>query len=498
MRVLLAEFAHESNSFATPVTGRNRFEQSELIYGDAVIEAHRGKGTVLGGMIDGLQQHGHQLIPVFAASAPPSGPVDAAFFDTLLADLVRAAEQHKPDGVLLSLHGGMSVSEDGRPDVIDDPEGAIAASLRRVLGPGVPLGVVMDLHSDTTDRLLKAIDISLAFNEEPHRDGAERGYEMAGFIDALGRGTLKAAQARIRAPMLLPAINMATDQGPMADLHQMRREQECLPGVLDVSIHAGFYGSDQSQAGFSVVCTTNGDRELAHRVAADLAREAWNMREAFLMELVRPADGVARALSEQRTIALVDEADDPAGGGACDGVELLRAMIEGGITSGGVSTVFDPETVNRMAEVGLGAELDVTLGARTDLFHGKPLSCRGRVRLLTDLPVPKDGWSSRMSHAGLIGVLDIGGILVIVTQRRLVSENIDLFDHLGFDVRVMQAVVFKGLTLHVRQALKGKISVFLPVDGLGVTHPDVTRLGPYQRLIRPCWPFDPQTTFQIP
>ena len=120
------------------------------------------------------------------------------------------------------------------------------------------------------------------------------------------------------------------------------------------------------------------------------------------------------------------------------------------------------------------------------------------MRLLTDKPVPKDGWSSRMSHAGLIGVLDVGGILVIVTQRRLVTENIDLFEHLGFDVRTMEAIVFKGITLHVRQALAGKISVFLPVDGVGVTHPDVTRLGPYQRLIRPCWPFDPQMVFPKP
>lgn len=64
MRVLLAEFAHESNSFATPVTGRERFEQSELVHGEAVIEAHRGKGTVLGGMIESLLQNGHHAIPV--------------------------------------------------------------------------------------------------------------------------------------------------------------------------------------------------------------------------------------------------------------------------------------------------------------------------------------------------------------------------------------------------------------------------------------------------
>jgi hypothetical protein len=54
----------------------------------------------------------------------------------------------------------------------------------------------------------------------------------------------------------------------------------------------------------------------------------------------------------------------------------------------------------------------------------------------------------------------------------------------------MQAVAFKGLGLHIRQALEGKIKTFLPIDGVGVTHPDVRKLGPYTRIKRPVWPLD--------
>jgi microcystin degradation protein MlrC len=70
------------------------------------------------------------------------------------------------------------------------------------------------------------------------------------------------------------------------------------------------------------------------------------------------------------------------------------------------------------------------------------------------------------------------------------SENVDLFEILGFSVRAMQAVCFKGLTLHVRQALEGKIATFLSIDAVGITSPDVTKLGPYRRLARLCWPMD--------
>jgi len=222
----------------------------------------------------------------------------------------------------------------------------------------------------------------------------------------------------------------------------------------------------------------------------ELTVEAWQRREDFLLELTLPQEGVARALDGDGPIALVDEADDPAGGGSCGSVAILRAMLEGGITSGGVSTIHDPEVAALAQAGGVGATLEVALGAKTDSLHGRPIDISAQVVAISREPMPTDPWSGRRVDIGVVAVLDVDGILVIVTERKFVSENIDLFEILGFDVRLMQAVCFKGLTLHIRQALAGKIETFLPVDGIGITHPDVTRLGPYRRLKRPCWPFD--------
>jgi len=71
----------------------------------------------------------------------------------------------------------------------------------------------------------------------------------------------------------------------------------------------------------------------------------------------------------------------------------------------------------------------------------------------------------------------------------MLTENIDIFDLLDFDITKMQ-VGFKGLGLHIRQALQDKIRTFIPVDGVGVTHPDVRKLGPYERVRRPVWPLE--------
>jgi microcystin degradation protein MlrC len=206
--------------------------------------------------------------------------------------------------------------------------------------------------------------------------------------------------------------------------------------------------------------------------------------------LVPPKEAVRAALAVHEPVALIDEADDPSGGGAADSVAVLREMIGAGVARGGVSTVKDGEVAREMAKAGVGRELTVSLGGKTDSRHGEPIAVTGRVLKLHDGPVPADSWSGQRYRPGIVGVLDVHGILAIVTEHKLVTENIDIFHALGFDVRRMQVIAFKGLGLHIRQALSGKISRFVHIDGVGVTHPDVRKLGTFRRIRRPVWPLD--------
>ena len=487
MRLLIGEFSHESNCFCAGPTGLADFEAHQYLSGDAVIDAHRGKGTVLGGFLEVAAAGRHTVIPSLAVSCLPSGPVTAEVFEGVRRGLRRAVEASKPlDAILLSLHGGSAVAGPAAAD----PEGELVAALRAAAGDATRIAVVMDLHSDTTERLLAHADLTLAYNEEPHRDAGARGVEAATLALRARAGEITPVAARAHPPMLLPAINMATDQGPMHELHRLRAALEEEPGVLDLSIHGGFYGSDQPEAGFSVVCTTDGDRALAERLARQLAVEAWRRREDFLVDLLPLDRAVAEALAAGETVGLVDECDDPAGGGSCDSVAILRAMLEGGVERGGMSTIFDAEAARAMAAAGPGAELRLSLGGKRDRLHGESLEVTGRVGRVHRGPLPVDHWSGRVFDFGAVCTFAVGGVHVVVTERRMVTENVDIFEPLGLDVRRMQAAGFKGLGLHVRQALAGKVRRFLPVDAVGVTHPDVRKLGPFERLRRPCWPLD--------
>lgn len=488
MRFLIGKFSHESNIFSPRTTGESEFRKWELNWGDDVLAYHRGKRTVVGGFIQGLTRAGHSVVGSVAATTAPSGPVQLDFYRRVKSDLLAAAGNSGPlDGTLLSLHGAMSLE---REAPILDPEGDLVSALRQVLGPQIPILAVFDLHSDTTDLLLENSDVTLAFNEEPHRDGFDRGLEAARLVLQIRKGEIHPTAARQRAPMLLPAINMATDQGPMHDLHKLRAELEATPGVLDISLHPGFYGADQPEVGFSVVCTTDDDPAAAKRLARRMAEAAWRRRQEFIIPLTPIDLAVERAIALPGPVGLIDEADDPAGGASADSVALLRGMLAGGVRSGGVSTVKDPEVLQGMIAAGEGGSIRAALGAKTDSLHGDPLEVEGVVRIIHRGPIPVDSWSGRLFDLGAMGVLDVAGVLVVVTENKLVTENLDIFEILGFDVREMQAVAFKGLGLHIRQALGRKIEKFIPVDGVGITHPDVRKLGPYRHVRRPIWPLD--------
>ena len=85
MRLLVGEFSHESNCFCAGPTRLADFEAHQYLLGDAVLEAHRGKRTVLGGFLDAAAGGAHEVIPTVSASCLPSGPVEAEVFDAVRA-----------------------------------------------------------------------------------------------------------------------------------------------------------------------------------------------------------------------------------------------------------------------------------------------------------------------------------------------------------------------------------------------------------------------------
>src|SRR6478672_1109726 len=78
IRIAVAGFSHETNTFAPWPTGLPEFEANGYFRGDELL-TQAGTNTVIGGMIDAIGSDSRfELLPIVATSAIPGGLVTAA------------------------------------------------------------------------------------------------------------------------------------------------------------------------------------------------------------------------------------------------------------------------------------------------------------------------------------------------------------------------------------------------------------------------------------
>ena len=120
-------------------------------------------------------------------------------------------------------------------------------------------------------------------------------------------------------------------------------------------------------------------------LAREIADEIWERREEFRPVVFTVEEAVRHAIEQDNgPIVLADYGDNPGGGGAGDGTELLRGFLELGARNAAFALIADPETVQEAFEAGIGSEISVDLGGKTDDLHGAPIPVVATVRHLSD------------------------------------------------------------------------------------------------------------------
>jgi microcystin degradation protein MlrC len=488
MRMALIGLWHETHTFATPRTTEQDFADFEHLVGADILEYHRGKRTGIGGCIAAAEQEGVTLLPVVSAGALPAGTVTAAAYHSLLSEILNGLRAQLPcDGVLLSLHGAM-VSE-----AEDDVEGALARSVRALVGPGIPIVVTADLHGNHSPALLAA-EAVVGYDTYPHVDIFERGAEAVMLLARLFRERQSVALAMARLP-LLPAVQaMDTEREPMAGLMAQAHDLEREPAVLNVTVAAGFPYSDVARAGFSCLVHTRAAPETAERYARQLATAAWETRAAFQVQNVPVVEAVRQAMAAPAgPVVLIDVADNAGGGCPSDGTALLAELLAQG-ARGAVVALADAEAVSQAHSAGLGAEVSLQVGGKTDAWHGPPVKVRGRVEHIGDgRYVHKGSWmTGREMNMGRAVVLNCqnGGVRVLLTERKSVPFDAEQLRSQGIAPEAQHILVVKSAVAW-RAAFGDIAQLAIPVDtpGLCTTHLD--RL-PYRKLLRPIYPLDPE------
>jgi microcystin degradation protein MlrC len=248
--------------------------------------------------------------------------------------------------------------------------------------------------------------------------------------------------------MLLSLLGQDTAREPMAGLMRQARAAEKLPGVLSVSLMAGFPYADVPEVGASVIAVADGNGAEAKNIAEELAGAMWAVREQLNVPCPRPEEAVRRALACTRPPALlIDLGDNIGGGSAGDGTVLLAELLKQR-AHGFVVAMYAPSGVAQAKDAGVGRPVEVTVGGTSGDLHGPPVKIRGVVRSLHDgkwVESEARHGGRRQNDRGHTAVLDLAdGNLVVLNSLRTPPFSLGQLTSLGIDPRLAKVIVVKA------------------------------------------------------
>ena len=251
--IVIARLNHETNTFSPVPTPLDAFAPR---WNEAAYQDQKGARTAMGAFLDIVE-----ALPDVVVVTPGGGDGQSQRHRAVHAyraacDAILAAVEAGCDAVLLDLHGAMVAAE------ADDGEGALLAQIRRI-APHVPLGVALDLHGNVTQAMIDHSDIIVGFKTYPHVDMYETGAHAGRLMVALLEQRIRPVTAWRQLPLLSHTLmSNTTTASAMQRAVAAAREAESEPGILAVSIMAGFSLADFNDAGMSVVVVGDGTRRM--------------------------------------------------------------------------------------------------------------------------------------------------------------------------------------------------------------------------------------------
>ncbi|MEM1046732.1 MAG: M81 family metallopeptidase [Pseudomonadota bacterium] len=497
-RIALLGMICESNRIARPA-GREDFHSLYWLQGDALLcEARKPESLIapeVCAFVAAMDATGPwEPVPVALAASHPAGPVERDVLEDFRSAVAAGLRQAGPlDGVLIANHGAMVAEH------LHDPDGAIAADVRAIVGKKVRIVMTLDLHANLSDLMVDSTDLIVGYRTNPHVDMIERGEEAAFALRRMLAGAADPKAVHVKLPLCPASVSLLTASGPygaMIDYGQ-RRQAEAAGAILNVSVFGNFVFSDVPENGLSVLVTARSDRRVAKALAEEIADYGWARRTDFVKQLTPLADAVTLARETDREpVIFSDAGDNPGGGGSGRTTELLQALIDTDADDVLYGSFHDPELARQACDAGPGATIEAVFNRTSDAAPWTrwdvALSCPARVVAVHDGHVTgRLGlFQGRRMDLGPSAALAIGGITVIVISDRTQTADPVFFEMFGLDIAEARTVVVKSRG-HFRAGFR---PWFPPdrvyeVDTGGLTSPVLERYD-FKHLPQPSFPLD--------
>jgi microcystin degradation protein MlrC len=425
-----------------------------------------------------LKDYPGTYVPLLHARAVPGGPVARAAYEGFKSEILEGLQTSGPfDGVYLAMHGAMFV------EGMEDAEGDFISAVRALVGPEVPIAASYDLHGNVSQRIIDALDMFSTYRTAPHIDvEATMRRSLAMLVRRLETG-VKPKLLWAPIPVLVPGERSSTVDEPAKSLYAKLPQLEAPEGIWDASLQVGYVWADEPRATAAAIFTGT-DLPAMQAAAQQLAQDYWDARRQFVFGTktgsLDECVGWAVA-SPTAPVVLAESGDNPTGGGVGDRAEVLSALLAAGATGVVFAGICDRPATEAAYAAGVGAGLDLRIGATLD-----PASTPARVAAEVKFLLPD------VEPAFREAVLRIGGIDLVVTSRRRPFHNIADFTRLGLDPRAAKIVVVKSGYLSPELAPIANPSLMALTPG--VVDQYVERL-PRLRKAHPIFPFDDNFAF---
>lgn len=482
MKLFTASFSFEANTFSTIPTGLEAFEQSGLIRG-GVPKAETARPQAI--FRDLAAQRGWDVVESLCASAEPAAPIVRPVYEALRDEILSDLRAAMPvDVIMLDLHGAMVA------DGYDDCEGDLLTRMRQIVGPKVPIGVELDLHFHLSQAMLDHATVLVAYKEYPHTDMAARAHDVF-------RLTADALEGRTRPVMEAFDCRMIgifhTTSEPMAGLVREATAHEGRDGVLSVSLCHGMDEADVPDMGAKVLVVADGDRAKAADLAERLGRKFYAMRQDIVPTYMSVAQALDAAADTSGPTVIADVSDNPGAGHPGDGTLVLREVLQRDLSDVAMAPLWDPVAVSFASQAGIGAEVTLRLGGKTNALAGMPVDVVGTVTTICgDLTQSfRQGDDVAVDSLGAAAVVTTASnVDIVLVSKRGQTLGTDLFSNAGINPLERRILLVKSQHhfYDAFAAIAGRVIHCHPLcEGSSA---DVYRNFPFQRIRRPMWPFD--------
>ncbi|HET6564575.1 MAG TPA: M81 family metallopeptidase [Xanthomonadales bacterium] len=482
MKIFSAYLAHETNSFSPIATTLDSFAElgvHRLSYGET---SDRGVLKGASHFYEEAKRRGDEIHVGLCAHAQPSQPSNRATYETLRSWLLEdlQATGNNLDMVLIFMHGSMMA------EGYDDCEGDTLQRIREVVGPDVPIGVLLDLHCNITRQMLDNATVILACKEYPHTDFRQRALEVYDICARTRNGEVSPTTGFVRVPML---GLFQTARPPMRPFIDSIIQRESLPGVLSITLGHGFPWSDFSGASASVLVVTDRQQELANTLAVQLAADFFALRESGQAALYSIDQALDAALAEpEGTVVIADMSDNPGGGAGSDSTFILQRLLERGIENAAIAYLWDPAAVEQAFAAGENQVIKLEIGGKIGPGSGEPVQLEARILKLGSDANQAHIADGTLTHLGRTALISSRGIEIALNDIRQQPFTPSGLVECGLDPWSRKILVLKS-SHHFYAGFHQQAARIIYCDAPGTLNSDIARL-PYQHVSRPIWPLD--------